>query len=362
MSSVKSTGWESISPFPVGEQSTNLVQINDTEFICGSFAVDNDIQQLLKFNIFTNKWTEWLTLPEELSFNSNAICFDRHTKMLYIAESYPTVDLNHTTDTSDKDWIHGMIVINIETKEYKHIEVSQEEGNVQRILSLPNGGIHFIRAEGGKHSSLGLNEQKTSEVLCSDGEVIGYKSITWNDSIYSSKDKEIFTFGGVGEHQGYLKSLDTIFTYNIEKAEHKLLDLKLPKEMCLFGCVITNDEKYVIIFGGLYILTLNTFKMENLQKIYIFDMNEMTVRESSIQCPDASTYNAIVMTNHVQELIVLGYIRKCWSLTEFDGFTPLSADIMNLIYRWYVEEMVYLLDRKSDKMLWKISIADILST
>ena len=105
-----------------------------------------------------------------------------------------------------------------------------------------------------------------------------------------------------------------------------------------FGCVITNDEKYVITFGCADI------KDQTTDAIYIFDMEEMSVRKSDIDCPKEMRNHAILMGDHNKEsIVVYGYIRWVWSLKQFNEIGFACDDIIELIAKWFVDEMVYLL-------------------
>ena len=366
MSTAKLAEWESVASYP-DANATNLIQISSTEFICGSFSKNKNIilfddpQKILKFSIITNKWTEFLTLPEELScIGSSYMCLDQNKQTLYISIH----DANQ-----DPELEYQIIAFNLKTKEHTQINLPGDGGSVGPLLSIPNSGIHYVRCIGGKHSVLKEN-QITPEELCCYCPLIKYSNISNLQSVYLQTKKEIYTFGGfgTGASEPQTQSLDTIFSYNIETLEHKLLDLKIPESVDTFACVKTNDERYVITFGGLDTALGTVMRMNDLDTIYIFDMVEMTVRESNIKCPREGMCEAILMGNRAQQrMIVNGYIRRCWTLTEFDGVSYLSIDVMNLIFEWFVEEMIYLLDKSQDailpsgnKLMWRISLADIL--
>ena len=147
----------------------------------------------------------------------------------------------------------------------------------------------------------------------------------------------------------------------METGRHKLLDLRMPEAMDCFGCIKTSDERYVIMFGGCWSSLGNTIELEDIGNIYVLDMNEMTFRRSNVECPNAGVCDVILMGNEARQgITVNGYIRECWSLAEFDGVSFPSVDIINLIFKRFTEEMLYLLE-KSDKLLWRISVDKILS-
>ena len=63
-----------------------------------------------------------------------------------------------------------------------------------------------------------------------------------------------------------------------------------------------------------------------------------------------------------QMMLVHGYIRQCWNLKKFDGIVFLCDDIIDLIFGWSANEMVYLLKNHKEecKALWRISLTKIL--
>ena len=67
------------------------------------------------------------------------------------------------------------------------------------------------------------------------------------------------------------------------------------------------------------------------------------------------------MNDYTKSMIIMyGYIRQCWSLKEFDGMAFPSQDIINLMSKWYANEMIYFI-QWIENSLWRISLDKILS-
>ena len=241
-----------------------------------------------------------------------------------------------------------IIKLNIDTNEYEEIQIAERIGSGLGQLLLINDDIHIIGGSTNTHLILQQNQTKP-QILSRYGDGVKIESPR---SIYSSKTDIIYTFGGYILDK--YESSNNIHSFHISTNTHKLIELKMPDRLDSFGCIMTKDEKYVITFGG-----CDDYG-NKVADIYIFDMDEMTARKSSIICPKASTYHAILMNDDSEHImIVYGYIR--WSLKEFDGINTFpSHDIINLIVKWYGEEMIYLQEIGVSKSLWRLSLWEIL--
>ena len=113
MSTPVSNEWELQCLYP-SQHATNLVQLNDHEFICGSFNVEPPEQRVLKFDTLKNEWMDFLILPKELCFSSSRMCFNQNNNTIYVA-------------AFDNDYKALVIAINVKTKEYKKIYVSDSD-------------------------------------------------------------------------------------------------------------------------------------------------------------------------------------------------------------------------------------------
>ena len=323
--------WQSLSPYP-DIYSTNLASLNSTEFICGAFVPAKQEQRILKYNTLQNEWTEYLQLPGKSSFYAYPLCLHRKHNILYIGVGHDR-----------------LVKFNIDTNEYKEIHLPDNIGVGQSLLI--DDDIHLIGGYKNTHSILQQNQTK-SKMLSRYCDQLGSCN---NHTIYSSKTDTIYTFGG-GYNYADRSISNTIYSYNIGTNKHKSIDLKMPEALAGFGSIMTKDGKFVITFGG-----YNGRK--KVDDIYIFDMEKMNVRKSSIVCPKTSDYYAILMIDYTKQImIVYGYIR--WSLKQIDRIISFPCnDIINLIVKWYAEEMIYLQERYGSymqKSLWRISLSKIL--
>ena len=337
---MSTSAWQEL-PSPATRFTTNLVSINPYEFICVAFPYRTKQNSVLKFNTINNEWIE-LKLPKELRFRSSAICVHSNdSNVLYIAAR----EMNDGLD-------RAIVKLNLANNEYQIVGVPDDFGMCE--LLPVNDDIHMIGGKGGCHAILKSNQSELEKLGCySKGE-----EFSCHSSVYISKKNMIYTFGGY-HFGGECIAVDTIQSYNLETKEHNQLDdLRIPKwGRDSFGCIMTNDEKYVIIFGG-----EDDDEVET-DDIYVFDMDGMNVRTSNIKCPKDDEYYAVLMGNHQEHLkIVYGYIRWCWSLEQFDGISFPCHDVIDLMVKWYSDEIVYLFARQSSNSvcLWMMSLFEIL--
>ena len=82
--------------------------------------------------------------------------------------------------------------------------------------------------------------------------------------VYIESKREILIFGGWSKATAYN---DTIWTYSIDENEWSLLQCKMPIKANAFGCVMTTDEKYVIIFN-LVDIARRMHKVQRMEFMY----------------------------------------------------------------------------------------------
>eukprot|EP01084_Bolivina_argentea_P203114 346947_1 len=122
------------------------------------------------------------------------------------------------------------------------------------------------------------------------------------------------------------------------------LNVKLPLEMTSFGLVMSNnDQKNIFIFGG----NCDTISMANLDDIYIFNLETMTIKKLQIKCPVKSSFYAVVISNTMYDkIIITGFIRKLY-------MTHVITEIVGIILNFCKHEEIHLFNKTNH---WKISL------
>ena len=121
----------------------------------------------------------------------------------------------------------------------------------------------------------------------------------------------------------------------------------LPTQLQYFGSVLTIDEQYILIFGGMD----HTRKQQKL--VWIMDLDTFSVTTSKIQIPPKNSVNprAVIVNDKKRRfLLVSGYLR-----TFYDE--SLSDDIAKLMAEWCIQGDVHLL--ASDNTHWSINVSHI---
>ena len=139
-------------------------------------------------------------------------------------------------------------------------------------------------------------------------------SNTCNASVYVKSQNCIYVFGGYDELSD-IKRLDGIWRYDLRETNKgwKKMNGVLPYKMESFGSVLTNDERYIILFGGA-VGDKNVWNDE----IFLWNLESMVISKSDIKCPQQGLYTAVIMPNN--EIFVQRVFDKCcqWKIKVGD--------------------------------------------
>ena len=97
----------------------------------------------------------------------------------------------------------------------------------------------------------------------------------------------------------------TIWCYKRDLRSWHPFEISLPRGLSSFGCVLTHDQKYVIIMGR----QCNGYPRVT-DDIIVLDLERKTIKTSKIKCPEAGRFKAfIVPISFKNNLIVFGFLR-----------------------------------------------------
>ena len=119
-----------------------------------------------------------------------------------------------------------------------------------------------------------------------------------------------------------------------------------------FGYIVTENDKYLILFSG---------------KIWISDLLTFKIRESSIICPipagsdSEEEPHALNMGEEIDEILSCGYIRDCWSEDEMKSLRYPPMYLIKIIKKYFCDEVIYLFENYDSMSHWKIKLNDILN-
>ena len=139
-----------------------------------------------------------------------------------------------------------------------------------------------------------------------------------------------------------------IYEYSLETYECKLSQISLPAQhTCMTQFIMTKDEKYVIQFANNYD-----------KEIWIWNLNTMTFYKSNMHSPDEGLNGVILRDNmHESELLTPGFIRDCWTMTEYVDLRFPEAEIIEIIKQYSFEQIVHAF---GDGFHGSVALTDIL--
>eukprot|EP01084_Bolivina_argentea_P092450 166312_1 len=312
--------WGNVSAVPIMIDS-EIVKFNNKEFIAAHSTFG-----LFKYNIFDNKWRLFATYPIEPNYNSQKakLLIDHDNKQLYIL-------------SDDK---HTLITFNTETKifnkfDFKKIQLFVGDEAYAPSLIMIKHKMNIINDN--KICAWDNNKHKLKLVdkinLINDAYFGGY------GSVYLSLKQSILFIGGSCFHYPYEWTTNNMYLYNTNNGKVSKTNNTLPIPLAFFGYVLTRNQKYVVIFGGII-----DDKQEKTDDIYILNTDMMTFRKSVIKCPCKDSFQAILFCDeHREQIITFGFIRQCWKSKQFLTLQYPPNYICQLINQWFVDEYVHLI-------------------
>eukprot|EP01084_Bolivina_argentea_P161402 280970_1 len=330
MSNKKLPKWIELSSYSQASwNSSQPIAINNTEFIRWSgsnrFKVPSSMDvHIHKYNIENDTWDEFVKYPFSSTTHS-MIAFDIDPQILYVYSS------------------EGLEKINIKTNKSKRIENVTEIGNGARSLIFDNQ-LHVIGGTDNLYHLIWNNKQHKFDT----GHKFPFNTYNLQSGFVHIKSKNILLLlGGYDKHDAEY-DLDSIYSYNIQQKKWILLPQKLPIPLSYFGCVLSKDDKYLIIMGG-----TSDDDFNQLNDIYVLNTNNMEFKKSKIDCPEKSNYHAINMDNKENiELLIFGFVRSWWNL-----YPP--NELLMLISCFYATEYIHLMSTYGNH--WKIELNTIVN-
>eukprot|EP01084_Bolivina_argentea_P092566 166521_1 len=355
---------------------SNIVAINNKEFI----ILHN--KNIYKYDTYTNKWNIWIENVPNVNCTSCNISYDTRKKYIYT-----------TTDS-------GLNVIDTNSKPFETGTINTEAPrpceNTHSSLIVIDGICHVIGPQFNKFHCFWNNETNKIEVITAFTQPIidelfskhhnkKYIKIEVDEQlsefgvVYASKTKHIYCLGG-SRRGNQAETYHSILKYCIENNNWTELDVVLPhKEMEKFGCVITKDERYVIILGGSSGEQINeewdALEYIDSQNIYVFDLYELKLSKSKVMMPfiiDWETfecakdricimterYLSILMENVLENsLLVHGFVKQSVELY----YLNIPLGLINMICFYHTIEYIYVIN-SDDGSHWKINVDKIIET
>eukprot|EP01084_Bolivina_argentea_P069201 125969_1 len=311
-----STAWTELESPPITQASVLLLHNNDIFIIPTGPESLND--SMCKYSFPKNKWIEIITKTSQSYYNAT---IDEQNQLIYVYDSY------------------GQFVeINLNTKTIQKI------ATIRKMTSL-------IYAKNNLH-------------VFSDT-----KYFMFNKENNTFEDIATYSERKVGWSFAFVKSKSCILTTNKFRdkvcciAEFSLIDHKWTKyinsEIPYNSAIVsTKNDQYLICIGG-----RNVTLAEWTDSIFIYDIENNKLKTSIIKCPSKSFFTAVLTRDdNKDELLTIGYINKCFKLSQFSHIQPLPFYLLNIIVCYVCNEKINIIsvEGESEQCHWMINVDHIL--
>ncbi len=313
--------------------SSNLAALPDCADVCVPFGMDKTSYIVIACNLdykrlslhqYCGDIDNWTTTPfiTPLNGTQGLYCYKDKTKSLcYIGEGH--------------------------FNEYKF-----DGANICTLKVEDNGQIH-CRAHCVYHINavfvVGTGDRAVLKYDLDQNKLVKYANMYQQSKLCSfgmvkdSTGECLLLFGGMDCDS--LEMTNTIIQFNLTTREWVKSTAKLPQKMMSIHCTLAIRNKYVLAFGGAY-GGYNSYSDD----IYVYSIQEQTLKESKLKCPSKSTFTGITVSDTKQDQkTVVGFVRKEWKLCELqDEYFPPFC-LLEIIRTYYFTEYVCLLDVQSRK-------------
>ena len=303
----------------IDDSYSNAVAMNETEFIV---CPDNRVTEQ-DFNVLcydttdpNKKWKDIFrmekTSRDKRTFSSyNSIAFDKHKQRIYVLNSDSIV-----------------IMILLQSKSFIQQQANKKYDTKYCSSLFINGHLHVI---GGTNHRKHIIWTKNGALykFKKRHKFSKFKEFYRNHGVVQIESKQMVLLMGGEDADG---PVDDIVVYQYDKDKWLRPKLKLPKPLSSFGCVVTMNEKYVIIIGGL-----------KSNEIFILNLEKMEFSNCRLKLPHTGGCHCVLLQNQRSNFLVYGYVRL---LCRFFKFEYPSMDILDVMSSCYSDQFIHILNRE----------------
>eukprot|EP01084_Bolivina_argentea_P103189 184861_1 len=339
--------WMVLKHCPGTNYATPL-QINANEFIivCEGSPLNTYKNETFKYNINKNEWNKMALNYPHCESHSNT--FDQNKQILYLYGEGKRINY-HTHNY--------LIQIDFNTKIATTVPHLPGFGMCTQ-MALINKQIHIIGGFDNNTHSIWNETNEKSEVVHTFS-----NSVHDHRLLHLKSKNKLLLLGG----EYHLNCKNEIYEYCVKNNKWKKWSVKLPKPLNKFGIISTNNDNFMIIFGGCI-----GFKYDGTDvicgdlndhfssDIYVCDISKKLFIKSTIKCPFATPYYAMIVEDkNKDELLTFGFVNEFFRSKNGCNLQKLPFYIVKLIKQWVCNEMIHLL---SGKYHWKIALDEILKS
>ena len=279
----------------------------------------HDVAALLRYDAHKDQYVEWIAYPEDFYTANHTSAIDTDRNIIYI--------VGRTK----------ILTINLKTEQCKLISMKSLHTNT------PNAKLF-------DPTRYDLSSQPTSIVLGGKLNIFTGNHRIIYDDIRNQISVHNINFGCyqlIDHGMVHIKSQNRLLYVTAESLNIRSFNYE-NNTLCLIpkarfddafssghppSCVISKDERYIIIFG-----------MHCNGEIYIFDIKMNTVRYSNVYTPDTDCrWRAYITSNtYTDNVIVAGYL-GCHCISNKMDSLSMPMDLIQLIILFYAQEDVHLM-------------------
>eukprot|EP01084_Bolivina_argentea_P231701 390656_1 len=268
----------------------------------------NDTKRIYQYCTVKNKWIMLKQMEYKNNYDITSLAYNSQNNELYIS--------------------NGVTVEQVKIN--KNININQNEIKLQQKQNaiIINNDYHYFN--GRKHY---IFNNKTNKFDTISGQ--------WYDNyglIYIQSKNELLLIGGDGSYGGcsneiYKCEVKQGVKLRIANKSWSKLNTILPNRISRFGSVLTNDEQYIILFGGLRHRGggMGPDGQVYNDKIYIFNLETMSIKEITKRCPENGIMKAVItkpMHDYKVDLLIHGFIRN-------EKIINIPVDVINSVHSFY---------------------------
>ena len=312
---------------------TNFVSINDKEFITAvRNGKDEEINPafngIIAYNTITDEWGLLIPYPPQLTLQWGSVSFN------------PTTNTVSIVGGSNNQLIFAMF--DLLTKKCDIIRNCFDIGSSfsHTVLLCIDGKHHaFSGFDNNDHLVYNEENKEFEKIFTFSGFRSGVES---HSVIYSKQRNTIHLLGGYDWGVGYNKEVWRCEIKSDNKYEWKKWEKSHGYTMYGEPCILTPDEKYIIIFmsKGIFYIDVETEKIDGLGKSLLDDMK---------------VNHAILCNGIKDEILVNGYVKRVSK--EIDIMVP--NELVSLLSQYYCTQDVHFIC--GDHSHYMIPFCDILS-
>ena len=340
MSSLRTSKWIQLNNPPRQPYKIHMASINQHEFI----IVPETKKSIERFNIITNQWTstkcdtaenhtdafyEMLSFcpTAQKLFSVSATRCSQNAKELYT--TLGTLDIMSGQFTATKIKCHGLAM------KFSNIHI--------------NGKMHLIGGEPPSHLKYDEDYQSFETVFDFKKDESFDIRIGGATTIYVPSKQMIIL---IGAYDLWPKRFVGVWIYSLVINKWK----KLPIELNTINAaaVLTSDEKNIIIVGGNCVVESRAYSTR-VNSIYVlgisdFDKPQDFVMQKSVIClPNEESVNVAITGGYKDEILVTGYVKLLFKMTEFKELRLPPVYIMQIIERYFDVETLHWIDDDMDE-------------